>query len=69
MKKILLQVDDKVFQDLKSELQVKGICGTFHGNLDGFNLLLFKAIDEGKEGIEVIPKKKGKQKDESGTQK
>ena len=51
MKTITVEIDDKVFSEMKACLAVKGLCGTAGGIHDEFIHRLIKAVEEGQETL------------------
>jgi len=62
MKSIKLNIEDKIFDILKSGLVAKRITGSLYGVEDEFLLLIVKSILDGQEEITIIPKKKERKK-------
>lgn len=65
MKKIVLQIEDEIFNELESSLITKYIMGNLYGILDEFIILLVMEIKAGKKEIEITRKKKRKKRKKS----
>jgi hypothetical protein len=63
MKRILLKIDDEVYENIKSLMLIKMISESAYGEVDEFLILLIKSIDAGKKEVSII-----KKKDEEGDQ-
>lgn len=61
MKIVTLKIEDDVYNELKSNVFVRGISGGMYGVLDAFCLKLFKEMDKGLEEIHFEFKKKGQE--------
>ena len=51
MKEVELHIDDKLYKELKNQIQVKALVGGFHGLSDSFVALLIREIDKGNKTI------------------
>lgn len=58
MKKILLKIEDDVYNNFKSEIGIKKICGNLFGIPDQFNCLIIQAIEKGRKEIHIYKEKK-----------
>lgn len=65
MKEINLKISDEVFDEIKSSIITKKICGSFFGSQDEFCNLIMVAIDKNMKIVSIIrekPKKKKRKK-------
>lgn len=56
MKTIKISLNDKLIEELKNDLDVKKLCGNFHGNIDEFCYLIITNILKKEKSITIIKK-------------
>lgn len=62
MKKILVEIPDKLILELRNQLIVKHLAGTSGGTLDEFMFLLLGAIQDDKSEVKIDFNKKKQKK-------
>ena len=66
MKKIILEIEDDVLDQVETQLTLKMMMGNLHGAEDVFCAIIIKSIKDGKEQIRIAKKgrkeKKGRKK-------
>ena len=55
-RKLLLEIDEDIYQALCQALWCRGVTGNLCGELDEFTMLVAKAMEEGRGSLHIIKK-------------